>query len=273
MNKIDTSKDMGADAPLNAKGERYGEGYCKTLHDYHEILWSKELPSGTVFTLKSVQSDTDPPYFQLHHSSELGKFIFTSDWTCNTYLDRWNWMPEIRKIITELRRAEKEQFNTISTKIGNYIVFPKGTKDPDPVPKPYDRYKSKTTWGINSARGLDEKICDRFDLTLECIRLWYSDIKDAEQNPLAVALDYSKEFLKLFESFPTYVKYFLLDDLVDSEYSNVEFWLPFYGFNNSEHKPLPQNLEEYRKYISAVTGFINARNSRIEKWDKAPKEA
>jgi hypothetical protein len=70
----------------------------------------------------------------------------------------------------------------------------------------------QTGWTINQSRGMNSAIADRFDLTLECIRRNYSD--PGAVNPLGDRLGYYDDFFALFGDFDTYVRFFLLEDLL-----------------------------------------------------------
>jgi hypothetical protein len=50
------------------------------LREYHRALWSKPLPSGHSFELR-----TDKPGVYLYHSSDLGKFFLSSDSAIPTF--------------------------------------------------------------------------------------------------------------------------------------------------------------------------------------------
>ena len=67
-------------------------------------------------------------------------------------------------------------------------------------------------------------------------------------------------FLNLFLDFKGYVDFFLLQDLVDEDYSGIRFWHPFVSFDS---KPLPENTKEYYAYKESVMRFINLRSKRI----------
>jgi hypothetical protein len=56
------------------------------------------------------------------------------------------------------------------------------------------------------------------------------------------------------------VEFFLLQDLVEKDFSSVRFFAPFDGFNSS---PLPKGVEAYLAYRQLATEFIEARNRRI----------
>jgi hypothetical protein len=225
---IDVSFDVYSDTP---KG-RDPDSYSPTLRNYHKILWSKELPSGNIFNL----SDEIPR--KLKHSSRVGEFIISSDSIGHTY----KYTKALGEIVRELPSHEMDAFFLKCSTIGAYMVFPA------------NKVGNKMT--INGSRGLNRNIKDRFDLTLECIRLYYLDTP----NPLSETFERYSSFFNLFENFQGYVDFFLLQDLVSREYDSVNFWLPFFSF---KEKPLPGNIGEYRLYKNNLIRFISNRNKRI----------
>lgn len=205
-----------------------------TLRSYHKILWSKTLPSGQIFELDDKKSGT-----YLYHKSEFGEFNLGSDAITHSYRTqtRKQWL--IKQIPSEVN----ELFNIGST-IGAYTLFPKNKID------------NKFT--INQARGVNSLIDDRFDLTLECIRLFYA----GQQSPLYDTFLRYSNFFDLFENFKGYIDFFLLNDLVD-ENENIQFYLPF---DNFKTKPTFTDVKEYLIYKEGVTNFIKARNKRIDEY-------
>ena len=145
-------------------------------------------------------------------------------------------------IIDEISHEEINDFFSICSTIGAYVIFPA------------KRINNKMT--INGARGVNHKIQDRFDLTLECIRRHYLN----QQSPLTDVLERNANFFKLFSDFKGYVDYFLLQDLVKTNYEAIKFWS---NFDNFETAPLPINKEEYVSYKEKVINFVNRRNQRI----------
>ena len=137
---------------------------------------------------------------------------------------------------------EMDSFFSICSTIGAYIIFPAKQID------------KKMT--INGARGMNHKIQDRFDLTLECIRLFYLE----KNSPLTDTFVRYSSFFSLFSDFKGYVNFFLLQDLVDENCSEIKFWCQFKGF---DHQPLPSSVSEYRGYKNNLTSFVTARNKRI----------
>ena len=109
---------------------------------------------------------------------------------------------------------------------------------------------------INGSRGINKKIKDRFDLTLECIRRFYLQ----EVSPLYETLSRYESYFELFRDFKGYAKFFLLQDLLTENLEEVNFVLPFDNFNSS---PLPKSSDEYLIYLNRMTSFVEKRNNRI----------
>ncbi|MEG9861266.1 MAG: hypothetical protein V6Z81_01990 [Parvularculales bacterium] len=208
------------------------DSHSPTLRKYHQILWNKKLPNGKNFKL-----DLDTPKL-LHHKSDLGEFYLSSDQITNTYSD----VKKMSHIINQLTHDEINSFSSIRATIAGHMIFPSKKID------------NKMT--INGARGWDRKIQDRFDLTLECIRLFYMK----KSSPLSDVFQRYSSFFLLFDNFKGYVDFFLLQDLVDQDYASIKFWHPFTGFQDS---PLPQNASEYREYRNRVIKLLNGRNQRV----------
>ena len=228
MTLIDIHFDVFSDTP---KGKD-PDSYSVTLRKYHQILWSKPLPNGIRFDL-----DDDTPRL-LHHKSELGEFFLSSDAIGHTYKN----VKKMAHIVNQITPDEMNSFFSLCSTIGAFIMFPSKKID------------NKMT--INGARGINHKIQDRFDLTLECIRSFYLK----EKSPLSDTLERYSQFFNLFDNFKGYVDFFLLQDLVEENYSAIKFWHPFNGF---DYSPLPKNIEEYQAYKINVIDFLTARNQRI----------
>lgn len=205
-----------------------------TLRRYHKILWSKLLPNREFFELSDTKTGT-----YLYHRSELGEFFLGSDAITHSYKNhkRKFWLTE------QIPDEVKELFDTGST-IGAYIIFPN------------NRIDGKYT--INQARGVNSLIDDRFDLTLECIRLFYSGGK----SPLYDTLLRYGNYFDLFDDFMGYIHFFFLDDLID-ENNKIKFYLSFDGFKT---RPSFSDVNQYLLYKRKVVGFIKSRNKRIENY-------
>jgi hypothetical protein len=227
---IDTSFDFLSDTPCG----KDPDSHSKTLRRYHKLLWSKPLPSRDFFDL----SDTVPGRY-LYHRSHLGEFSLGSDAVIPTF--KWN--STIKAMIPE---AELLAFNSLGYTIGGMMVFPRNI--------------GSRGWTINQARGCNRAIGDRFDLTLECIRRHYNGVP----SPLSSVLARYSAFFNLFVHFRGYVEFFLLQDLVTPDYSEVIIASPFDNFNGS---PIPRDPIEYNKYRTASEAFIIARNARIRGGD------
>ena len=231
MAVIETTFDVYSDTP---KGKD-PDSYSPTLRKYHQILWSKPLPNGMEFKLE----DTVPKL--LIHKSESGEFVLSSDSIGHTYSN----IKSMSHIVEKVAPGDIKEFFKVCSTIGAYIMFPA------------KKVNNKMT--INGSRGLNRKIKDRFDLTLECIRRFYIN----EESPLSETFMRYASFFSLFQNFRGYVDFFLLQDLVKENYS-IKFFLPFKGFDQN---PLPKDVEEYKSYMRHLKEFIIARNEKMSKED------
>ncbi len=231
MTEIDITFDVSSDTP---EGKDV-DSHSPTLRRYHQQLWSKPLPNGIDFQL-----NTDRPGTYLHHQSELGEFVLASDAIAHTFRV-WKRMSSL---ITQVPASKIQSFVTVARTVGGYIVFPGKRIDNKPT--------------INGMRGINPRIQDRFDLTLECVRRHYID----EPSPLTDVLQRYVSFFDLFEDFRGYVDFFLLQDLVNDNYSSIKFCLPFTQF---EQSPLPSTVEEYLSYRGNIMSFVAGRNERIQR--------
>jgi len=229
IEKVDINFDFYSDTPSG----KDPDAFSPTLRQYHKLLWNKSLPNGVIFGL----TDTTPKVY-LHHQSDLGDFRLSSDAFGHTYKNT----KKMEHIINQIPSEEIDSFFAVCSTIGAYILFPSNKID------------RKMT--INGARGLSAKIADRFDLTLECIRLYYKN----ESSPLGEVFQRYSDFFDLFCNFQSYVDFFLLQDLVTKNYDSINFWCPFRSFDDP---PLPSTVEEYQGYRRNLTHFILKRRQRM----------
>ncbi len=220
------------DVRTDSKG-RDPDSASPTLKRYHQQLWSKPLPSGALFTLERV------PGAYLTHSSELGGFNLSSDTISNSLRSN----KRCASLIAQIPSVKLDAFQGLGSTVGARILFPGNRVDGKPT--------------INVARGFNAQIADRFDLTLECMRLHFL----GQASPLAAALNRYADFFALFGSFEGYVDFFLLGDLVQD--GQVKFYLPFDG---EFGQPLPNTVDEYNEYMANTMELVAARNRRIEDW-------
>ena len=228
--------NISFDTRTDAKGKD-PDSASSTLKKYHKLLWSKALSDGRMFNLEYAHEKG-----YLHHISNLGEFYLSSDSIVHTYF-RWKRM---QHIIMQVPKQEIDYFYNIAHTIGGYILFPGN--------------KVNGKYTINQERGINNRINDRIDLTLECIRQYYL----GEESPLYKTLFRYDLFFKLFSNFKGYCDYFLLQDLITDDINSVKFFLPFEGFTSN---PLPRDIEEYNLYMRNNIEFIKKRNSRIENYN------
>jgi hypothetical protein len=227
--KIDIAFDFRSDTPRG----RDPDTFSPALAQYHQLLWSKPLPSGSSFEL-----DISTPPFYLHHVSELGDFRLSSD----AVVPSFSRARELRHMFAEIPQSETDEFNHLGYTVGGMMVFPA------------NRVGGKMT--INGARGCHPQIRDRFDLTVECIRRHYL----SEPSPLSNTLARYGDFFGLFDDFAGYVDFFLLQDLVNERGLAVRFFMPFEDFTRS---PLPGTREAFLNYRRGAIEFIESRNRRV----------
>ena len=227
--------DVHFDHRLDSNGKD-PDTHSPTLKSQHMLLWSKPLPDGTIFELTPERGK------YLLHSSHLGLHHLSSDSISHSLRNQ----RKMKSLIEEIPVSELDEFQAVGSLIGARIVFPG------------NRAGGQAT--INAARGFNSKINDRFDLTLECIRLHYQGLP----NPLGSALNRYASFFELFVNFEGYVKFFLLNDLTTSDCAEVKFFLPH--DSAFETSPLPESIESYMKYKENTISFVYARNQRIQTW-------
>ena len=232
---IDTTFDVQRDTPAG----RDPDAASPTLKRYHRLLWDKLLPTGDRFSLVDTERGS-----YLHHRSARGEYWMTSDAVIPTFRG-WSrfGLPEI---LREIPVEQIDAFETLSYTIGGMLLFPSWT--------------GARHWSINQARGMLTKISDRMDLTLECIRRHYAGV----ESPMSMTLDHYGDFFALFGDLEQYAKFFLLDDLLQGDGSEVRFFLPFDHFTRPTATPV--GVDEYEAYMAASIEFVRARNTRIEAW-------
>jgi hypothetical protein len=234
-----SDKSLSIDVNFNFYSDSYGKDpdtHSPTLKRFHRILWSKPLPNGEIFKLINTKKGS-----YLTFNSKYGEINLTSDSISNSYRSKKSLLN-----ITNKMDKEVEEFRKIGSTIGGYIIFPGKKID------------GKMT--INGARGFNKKIADRFNLTLECIRLHYL----AKSNPLESVLNQNSEFFKLFKNYSGYVNFFFLQDLVSPDYESINYFLPTAQVFKSS--PLPKNEQEYVQYMQRSVSFTLKRNERIKQW-------
>jgi hypothetical protein len=227
MDTIDTTFDVRTDA-----GGKDPDTYSATLRRYHRLLWSKPLPNGAHFLLEEHGK-------YLRSTSPPGDLVLSSDSVMQTFV-RW---PAMQHITSQCTQQENDEFMRLGYTIGGMMVFPA------------TQVAGQQT--INAARGCNKKISDRFDLTLECIRRHYL----GDTSPLAKTLARYHDFFALFDEFAGYVEFFLLQDLVTSDYQGVRFFIPLEDFSRPA---VPHDIALYREFRQRSIDFIQARNRRID---------
>ncbi len=200
-----------------------------SLKRFHRELWSRELPCGRRMELED----------------EYGGYLawdgmrFSSD-SITASFNYERCRPLIEDVYSHMddHRSYVESYLRRTYTIGGCIIFP--------------RHRNS----INQCQGTNRKVSDRWDLTLECIRRFY----EGEESPLGWCLEQDRGFFDLFTDFRGYVDFFLLQDCVTPDYSEVRIWTDIEPFVDD---PVPRDRDEYLSWMDRNMEFVDRRNRRI----------
>lgn len=229
--------DVSFDVRLDSRGKD-PDFASPTLKKFHKTLWNKRLPNGEDLELFE---GIDTHY--LLGKTESRVISLSSDTMCNSYSKR-----KRMQLVVEPHKDAIENFRKCIYTVGGFILFPA------------KKVEGHNT--INQERGWIKAIDDRFDLTLECIRLYYL----GKDSPLFKVLSRYSDFFDLFVNFRGYVEFFLLQDLVSVDFQSIQFFRT--DGLSVETKALPPTSEEYLEYMQNAQAFLIARNQRILNWVK-----
>lgn len=241
---IDVNFDFTSDSPgywhnfwnrnngLGAGGSD-PDNVSPTLKQYHKILWSKPLPNGDFMDLKAGNGSN---YLTWNN------FRFGSDSIIVSFRYQ-KYKHVIDNVMNQVKdyKSYYESFLRKAYTIGGMIIFPKHPSS------------------MNQMKGTNRYISDRWDLTLECIRRYYS----GQTSPLYSTIVSDKAFYDLFVDFKGYIDFFLLQDAVTDDYSQVKIWC---GNADFEKNALPSNVEDYLTFIENELVFLDKRNARIKEY-------
>ena len=226
---IDIYFDFRSDTPAGKDPDKYSQ----TLKTYHQLLWSKPLPNGEMMELKNGTG----LYYLTWKDFDFGSDSIIVELR---YEKNKRILDEVAEIVEDVD-AYYEELVRRSYSIGGMIIFPKHVNS------------------MNQRRGTSSFISDRWDLTLECIRRYYT----GEESPLSKVIESDKAFYELFLDFKGYVDFFFLQDCVSEDYSSVDIWC---GDASFEKRGLPETVDEYFEFIRKEHEFLNKRNSRINEY-------
>ena len=223
------------------------DSQSKTLNEYHKFLWSKKLPCSKNWDL--IPKRGRGYYFEWN-DGEANRY-YSSDSLLNSF--RWHDMKSVlEKVKAHVENNLKlnyqkwlEDFVRRLYTMGGMIIFP------------------TRQGGINTIRAFT-KVKDRVDLTFECIRRFYI----GEKSPMSNCLEKDEKFFSLFNDFKGYVDFFLLQDIVSSDYKHVKCFLGNTEycddfFKTSGEVTVPQTLEDYMEWHDNLIKFVDDRNKRI----------
>jgi hypothetical protein len=208
------------------------------LRRTHQKLWTKRLPTGPTLELADDLSVTGP-------GPVAGRWL-SSDTIATTH-QRYQAI-KTAGLWEQLATEAQTRYDRGFYRLGAFIVFPSHQQS------------------INQGRGTNPRIRDRFDLTLECIRLHYAGIDSTHRNPLGDVLAGDDWFFALFgdgqPGFAAYVDFFHLVDLV---YDGRILWFDEAKGDqwNFDDDPLPSTPQAYIRYLDNVFAFVTKRSHVI----------
>jgi len=241
MRVFDTTFDYKTDTPSRTRPD--ADHDSQRLRSDHELLWTKELPSGKVFAPKLTTRRNE---YLIFTDASGARHCYGSDAITSSYTT-WSKPRPLVEAIAGLTEDQKSRYLNPPYTIGSAMIWPLRKKD-QPT--------------MNTARGFGpegQQIGDRMDLTLECIRRHYAR---EPESPLSDVINAYEDFFRLFGGFKEFVEFFHFQDLLTPD-DKVRFYLPFDGF---EPFGTPATKEDYVTYREAVLEFIAARNSRMAGW-------
>jgi len=209
---VDISDDFRCEISLGGDPDRDRI----TLRRYHQLLWSKLTPSGTALHLADRQ---DGPFLHPRYASKSTK-VEIDLWSSDAIVNAWvHWVrPTMAAIIRKVPKTFIDEYYARTCAICSYMMWP------------CDQIGG--TASINQPRGTNTaQIADRMDLTLECVRLYYAGQPSPLNGYDGGTLRRYSDFFDLFVDFKGFVDFWLLQDLVSSDYERVEFLLPFESFS------------------------------------------
>ena len=240
---VDTSYDFRCEIPLKADPD----SDSVTLRRYHQLLWSRQTPSGA--ELRLADRHDGPFLYPGYLSKATGTEVV---WSSDAIVNSWvHWArPSMANVIREVPRDFVDEYYACTCTIGSYMMWPRNRIDGKPT--------------VNQARGTKTyEIADRIDLTLECVRLYYAGQPSPLNDDDDDTLDRYADFFALFVDFKGFVDFWLLQDLVSNDYLRVDFLLPFQSFSQPA---VAADVDAWMQFTRASMDFCAARNARIHKW-------
>lgn len=239
------------ETPSKAGGQpRDPDAWHRGLRESHRILWSRPLRTGNSWSFRPKSGwylkNAEP------REKEPAEWSVGSDNFATTHTSA------LPTMAAGIRGYDKKHLHAFCT-IGGYIVFPNGLAQ---TRKTNARARK---WTLNQARGCDPRISDRFDLTLEAIRLYFNGSTTRDANPIGDVLDaygwFFDSFGKGAEGFDAYVDYFFLNPMVSG--GRV---VALYGRDLDFGSALPSCESTYRDYIENQSAVVKMRNELITRW-------
>lgn len=250
---IDVKKDFISDVPGYVENlEKNGlhssckdpDVYSKLMQEYHRELWSaQKLPNGQNMELKAGCGSYYLYWRDLRFGADSIVNMYFHHKGAQSLLNE-----EIKQALmknfgetTDFKDFVKKYLYKTYT-IGGSIIF----------------LKNGVANSINIRRY--SLLKDRFDLALECIRRYYKYKDKDESSPMSKVLKANASFFYLFGDFKEYVDFFFLQDLVNNDYTKINY---FNSANELEKVSYPKTEKDWLDLYKNQMDFVEKRNERI----------
>lgn len=243
MALIDLNRSFADDYRANRDPDRYSA----VLYEWHKLLWSRVVEGVAPFSLEVLG---DRGYTIRLTTTDGRTCRLASDGLIQTWSSP-GWHRRLQAAVIDEILTDRNNFYRTASTIGGYLLWPLNGP-------------GETGQSINQARGTTAAIADRFDLTLECVRRHY--LAPEAVNPLGKCLNRYAGFFKLFTDFDTYVRFWLLDDMLTAE-GKVRSFMTGQAIDEFRPVGIAQSVEEYVRFREGNIAFVQARNERIRQLD------
>lgn len=220
------------------------DAFSERLYDFYETIWNIQKQKLNL-NLPEVKKVWNGNAWELVGVADKN-FRLGTDSIISVYWHR----NDMRGFIAQLIETEGHDFKHYIGKylqkantIGGFMLFPRHRQS------------------LNQTRGVNARINDRFDLTLECIRRMYLK----KDNPLQSALERDKSFFDGFGTFENYVNFFCLNSswVKDGQVLNLMDNTSLENYNFDKN-PLPIK-DNWWSFYNNIKERLRFRNEQIEK--------
>ncbi|WIV13665.1 hypothetical protein [Proteiniborus sp. MB09-C3] len=253
---------------INRKPYKDPDSHSEKLYEYHKEIWNKTFPNGE--EMSSVEA--------YNNNHEWKILVLGSDYIGFSK----NWIPNNIGV-----DFIEESLKTTRT-FGGHILFPKGfykgwvlckkdnkiyyTKDniydwyEDKYPQDPNKFNNLIIYTINISKGGEYSFYDRFDWTLQMIKLYYACIK--EENDSLQICYYLHKASDMLTKIVTDLKY---ENVQEVSTMTSRFIKMYYGLDNSRKWFMFfEDFLGFVEYFCLQESFVDKNNQIMKSADWLP---